>query len=423
MGRFERGHLSAPTRDATSHPLFLCAFRPMFFASAAWAVIALALWSVFLAFDLPLPAVEGGPFVWHAHEMMFGFVLAAVTGFALTAVPEFTSTTPFRARVGFRFALLWLAGRILYGLSGVLGPWPTAAADLALPIALAATIGPRLLRDPDRRHTGFLWAIVAFAAAAAGFHADVLRGAYPMRFIDAAIGATMALVLVALGRVSMRIVNDALDAVHGGGGDVPEYLARRPRRNLAIAVVSAATVVELVAPGAAAGGWLMLAAAAAVLNVQNDWHVGRALFTRWAFLLYLVTWLMALGYAALGASALGAGIPPTSGRHLLTAGVMGLSIFAVMNIAGRIHAGYRLDAGRWVTLAALLIVVAAIARAGSPLAGEAARPLLLASGACWVAAFALVVARVGVLWWRPRVDGGRGCDEVRTVDPARPSSA
>ena len=404
-----------------SRALFMCPFRPMFLAAAAYAAAAVALWAGFLAFGLPVPVVAGGPVVWHAHEMMFGFGLAAVTGFALTAVPELTGTASFGARVALRFASLWLAGRILFWLSGVLGPLPAAVAGVALPIALAATIGSRLLRDSDRRHSGFLWAILALAATATGFHADVLRGAYPMRWIDASVGATMALVLVALGRISMRIVNDALDAAHRDGGDAPEYLARRPRRNLAIAAIAGATLAELIAPGSTIGGWLALAAAAAVLNVLNDWHVGRALLTRWALLLYSVYWLMALGYAALGASALGAGLPTTSGRHLLTAGVMGVSIFAVMCIAGRIHAGYPLDGRRWVFAAAALIVSATLARAFSPLAGEAARPLLMVSGACWMGAYALAVARLGVAWWRPRVDGGNGCDEVRLAgDPVAP---
>ena len=150
---------------------------------------------------------------------------------------------------------------------------------------------------------------------------SVLRGAYPMRFIDAAVGATMALILVALGRVSMRIVNDAIDAMHRDDAEVPEYLARRPRRNLAIAIIAAATVVELVAPGTPAGGWLDLAAAAAVLNVLNDWHVGRALFTRWAFLLYLVAWLMALGYAALSTLTKQAPILPPLVLAFVVAGV------------------------------------------------------------------------------------------------------
>jgi uncharacterized protein involved in response to NO len=407
-----------------SRALFMCPFRPMFLAAATYSAVALALWVGFLSFGLPVPGVAGGPVVWHAHEMMFGFGLAAVTGFALTAVPELTGTAPFGSRMALRFASLWLAGRILFWLSGVLGPLPAAVAGVSLPVALAATIGPRLLRDPDRRHPGFLWAILALAAAAAGFHADVLRGAYPMRWIDASVGAMMALVLVALGRISMRIVNDALDATHRDGGDVPEYLARRPRRNLAIAAIAGATLAEFVAPRSAVGGWLALAAAAAVLNVLNDWHVGRALLTRWAFLLYAVYWLMALGYAALGASALGADLPTTSGRHLLTAGVMGVSVFAVMCIAGRIHAGYPLDGRRWVAVAAGLIVAAAGARAISPLAGDAARSLLALSGACWIGAYALAVAHLGVAWWRPRVDGATGCDEVRLdTNRSHPSTA
>src|SRR5690606_37737919 len=115
--RRQRGAIEVPASGTiASHPLFACAFRPMFLASAAYALVALVLWLAFLAFGLPLPDVAGGHVVWHAHEMMFGFVLAAVTGFTLTAVPEFTSTAPFSSVVGLRFAALWLAGRLLYWL-------------------------------------------------------------------------------------------------------------------------------------------------------------------------------------------------------------------------------------------------------------------------------------------------------------------
>ena len=101
-------------------PLFMCGFRPFFLATALYSVLVVLAWTGFLGIGLPLPAVAGGPFVWHAHELMFGFGLAAVAGFVLTAVPEFTATPAFAARVAVRMVLLWLAARAAFWLSGSL---------------------------------------------------------------------------------------------------------------------------------------------------------------------------------------------------------------------------------------------------------------------------------------------------------------
>ena len=107
-------------------PALLCSFRPLFLAVLASALVGVALWLGFLGHGLPLPAVAGGPLVWHGHELLFGFGLAAVAGFVLTAVPEFTATAAFGRRVGLFFLLLWLAARLSFWLSGIVGPWPAA---------------------------------------------------------------------------------------------------------------------------------------------------------------------------------------------------------------------------------------------------------------------------------------------------------
>jgi uncharacterized protein involved in response to NO len=36
------------------------------------------------------------PAAWHVHEMMFGFIAAAVGGFVLTAIPNWTGRLPVR---------------------------------------------------------------------------------------------------------------------------------------------------------------------------------------------------------------------------------------------------------------------------------------------------------------------------------------
>jgi uncharacterized protein involved in response to NO len=62
-------------------------FRPLFMAAGIWAALAaplwVALWTGVISYDGAF-----APQVWHIHEMMFGFIAAAVGGFTLTAVPN-----------------------------------------------------------------------------------------------------------------------------------------------------------------------------------------------------------------------------------------------------------------------------------------------------------------------------------------------
>ncbi|MFA7292809.1 MAG: NnrS family protein, partial [Rhodocyclaceae bacterium] len=114
-----------------AHPLWLCGFRPFFLAAAISAAGLIGLWSAFLGHGLPLPPVPGGSFVWHAHELIFGFALAAVAGFALTAIPEFTGTTSVPAKPVRLLFALWLAGRAGFWVSGWLGAPALVVAGLA----------------------------------------------------------------------------------------------------------------------------------------------------------------------------------------------------------------------------------------------------------------------------------------------------
>lgn len=419
------------TRDTlferlAARPLFMCGFRPFFLATAGYAVILLSIWLGFLSWGLGVPAVSGGPIVWHAYELMFGFGLAAVAGFLLTAVPEFTGTPALGRRVALGMVLLWAAARLAFWLSGTLGVVGEALAavlNLSFLGALIALVAPRLWRDPERRHLAFLWGLGAMWLALAGFHADALGGLYPMRWVKVGVGVMMVLIVVALSRISMRIVNDALDAErlrrdgaaarrHGEDDDLPDYRARPPRRNLAIFGVALYTAVEFVLPGSVIAGWVALAAAAAVLNLLNDWHVGRALLSRWALMLYVVYWLMAAGYALSGLALLGVPVAPSAGLHLLTIGAMGVSIFGVLCIAGRTHAGHELDMRSWVLLAAVGLVVAALARAASGLPGLPIAGLQAVSVAAWVVAYGLAARYLGAVFVAPRPDSGTGCEEV-----------
>ena len=67
-------------RMAAAHPFLRGGFRPFFFGAAMWGIIALALWLCSIGGVLQLPT-RFDPVAWHRHEMLFGFVGAAIAGF------------------------------------------------------------------------------------------------------------------------------------------------------------------------------------------------------------------------------------------------------------------------------------------------------------------------------------------------------
>lgn len=392
-----------------AHPVWMCGLRPFFLLVLLSALLPV-WWSAVLAWGWPLPQVAGGPLLWHVHELVFGFAMAAVAGFSLTALPEFTGL-PSATRGQLRqLALLWLAARLGFwcsGWAGLAALWLAALAQLGFALRLVAVLWPALASPEGRRHASFGALALLLAGCAAGFYADALRGQVGLRWLYAAIGVLMLLIVVAASRISMRIVNRAIDELTPGAAP---YLARPPRRHLAALCITLATLAEFFAPHSALAGWLALAAGAAVFNLLGDWHIGCVLLRRrFPLMLYAMYWCMALGYLCLGLAQIGllAG-GMAAGRHLLAMGAMGLAVFVVLSIAGRAHVGRAADTGPWLALGAALLLAGVLWRAAAALLGLSLAATA-AAGLLWCAAYALLAWRVAPGLWRARSDGREGC--------------
>ena len=151
-----------------SPPLLGYGFRPFFLAAGLAAISLIPWWAGSLTFGVPLPTVWPAS-LWHAHEMLFGFIGAALAGFLLTAVPSWTSERGF---AGWPLALLagvWLLGRFFVATAS---RWPLAvcaAADLAFLPAVAAFLAPPLLRSRNR-NTRLLVVLAALCTVNATFY-------------------------------------------------------------------------------------------------------------------------------------------------------------------------------------------------------------------------------------------------------------
>src|SRR5689334_23223773 len=146
----------APAGVRYAGPMFLSAgFRPFFLLAAAWAAIAVPVWLTAYVHGYA-PRVGLPAQLWHAHEMVFGYGLAAVTGFLLTAIPNWTGRLPVRGTPLAALALLWIAGRIALLTS----PAPLAAiVDLAFPAAVIAVVARELIAGRNFRNLPMIAAL------------------------------------------------------------------------------------------------------------------------------------------------------------------------------------------------------------------------------------------------------------------------
>ena len=93
-------------------------FRPFFFAALSFGVISILLWMILFTFGKGILPNNYPIISWHAHEMIFGFATATITGFLLTAVKNWTGIQSINNKPLLGLFLLWLLSRILAFIPG-----------------------------------------------------------------------------------------------------------------------------------------------------------------------------------------------------------------------------------------------------------------------------------------------------------------
>ncbi|PID49197.1 MAG: NnrS family protein [Proteobacteria bacterium] len=88
-------------------------FRPFFLLASLFALFGMMVWmALYLWAWQGLPG-RYPPMSWHAHEMIFGYTVAVVAGFLLTAVRNWTGVQTLHGWPLLLLASLWLIARLL----------------------------------------------------------------------------------------------------------------------------------------------------------------------------------------------------------------------------------------------------------------------------------------------------------------------
>src|SRR4029079_6036502 len=98
---------------------------PFFLFGACYTALAVLAWLPLFYGEIAL-ATAFSPRDWHVHEMLYGYIPAVVTGFLLTAIPNWTGRLPLQGWPLLVLVIAWAAGRVAVTLSAEMG-WLAAA--------------------------------------------------------------------------------------------------------------------------------------------------------------------------------------------------------------------------------------------------------------------------------------------------------
>ncbi len=382
------------------HPRFLvftAGFRFFFLAAGILAVLSLFAWMLWLGIHaangmVRRPTIDVVPQFWHAHEMIFGYGAAAVAGFFLTAVPNWTGEPQARTRFVIAVGGLWLLGRATIWFSASLPPLLVAAVDLAFLPPLIVRVGWNLRRNPQRRNLVFVAVLAAFAVANLMVHLEWLGVTDDTLLTGLYLGILLLAAMIAIigGRVVPAFTRNALRR-RGEEEPLPTMRPAVDRAAIASAILLALAVFLRLSDPLIGG----LALATALANGWRlfGWRTAATLRDPLLWSLHLGFAMLVVGYAAL-ALALLTGVPSEIGAyHVLGIGAVGGMTLAVMSRAALGHTGRPLAAPVPMSGAYACVALAAVIRGfGTDLLPDWYYTAIFLSGGLWVLGFALYLA-------------------------------
>lgn len=387
-------------------PLLRLGFRPFFLAGSLFSVIAIVLW-LFMYKGATSLSPLGGGYWWHIHEMIFGFGGAIIAGFLLTAVQNWTGVRGAQGNTLLVLFLLWLAGRVLLVVPDLLGSSFTMAVDLLFLPAVAYVLGKPIIAIKQYRNLFFVPLLALFTLANLEMHFAII---YPATFnlVYAGYAGVMLVVFlmsVMAGRVAPMFTANGTQTTKVT--PLP-WLDKAANGTLAIAMISL-LLQPVIGFSAVFFGVLLIIASVFQTIRWLRWRPWITLSVSLLWSLHAAMKFMCFGLLVLGVSYLIPEVPSNHAWHLLTIGGMGGLILAMISRVSLGHTGRQLMPPKAMSIAFVLINLAALVRTFGPwLLPEKTLLFIDISGGFWILSFVIFIAFYAPMLMRPRADGRPG---------------
>jgi len=401
-------------RQFSWEAFFSYGFRPFFLFACIFAALSMSAWMLWIGLhaasaQVLRPTIAMAPHAWHAHEMLFGYTMAVIAGFFLTAVPNWTGAKPVNGGALVLLSAAWLAGRAAVWMSAHLPMALVAAVDLAFIPMLLALVAKALLRRWAPRNFVFIPILTLLLIANALVHAEWLEWIDGGTEIAYGLALNTVVVLIAIvgGRVVpafttnalRRMAHDRLPASH------------KSLEIAAIVSVVAVLIAELAGwDGSIAGTIAGLAALVHAFRLAG-WQGHKTLTEPIVWVLHLGYGWLVVGLGLKAAAHFGL-LGHASAIHALTVGAVGTMTLAIMTRASLGHTGRALQVNGTTAVAYVMVSLSAVLRIAVPvLIPEVYNEGMIVAGLLWVAAFAAVSVAYWPVLTMPRISSRAAADD------------
>jgi uncharacterized protein involved in response to NO len=369
------------------------AFRPFYLLAAIQGSLSILFWAFGFGGTSALPA-----YLWHGHEMIWGYAGAVIVGFLLTAAATWTGRPPLRGLPLAGLVALWLGARILLLAIPDSNLWGGALSVLFF-VAAAICLAVPVLRSRNRRNYGVPPLLLAFGAGNLAFHlaAAGVIDLDPRHMLHVGL-LIVATVIFFMGlRVIAFFTSRALNSPQVTNPPSTGVIAIGAPLLMALLVAVDGPVI-LTALSGLVGAFVNLR------QLVRWWHP-QVLQIPLLWVLFAGYLCAATGVGLYGIAALAAPALTSAALHSIAVGGIGLLTLGMMSRTALGHTGRPLELPPPMPVAYGCLLVATVLRLVAALPIQYAPLVLIASALCFAAGFGLFVFRFGPWLIRPRADG------------------
>lgn len=385
-------------------PVLRLGFRIFFLAAGLFAIVSMALWMAAIVFAVDLQFTAVPSTIWHAHEMIFGYAMAVVAGFLLTAIKNWTGVDVLRGKALALLFTLWLLARILPLTGDMVSIQLVAIVDIAFLLLLAVICLRPVIKVKQYKQIGIIAKLfllmmcnVTFYLGVTGVLAEGVQwGLY------SALYMIIALILVMMRRVMPMFIQNGVD----GNVELKNYAWIDHSSLILLLALWISDVFTTYSQFTA-----MLATALTVVHAIRlaGWYTNKVWSKPLVWILIVAYVFIILGFA-LTAATVYLGVSPFLATHAFTVGGVGLVTIGMMSRVALGHTGRSVfeppPAVFWSLFAMALAV---IVRVLFPLFNMDLYIYWIGlSQVLWMIAFAIFVFVYAPMLLSARVDGRDG---------------